>query len=141
VSENRLRIGDVARLAGVSRRTVDFYTRMGILRPAERSQGNYRLYDPDSVDRIRLVRRLEGQGVPLAEIATALDGRETGPQDVAASLELLDREIHALRKAVKAMPAVGGLVPTGALHTLTDRLRALIETAMEITGGGVPPGL
>jgi DNA-binding transcriptional MerR regulator len=69
VNVELLRIGDVARRAGVSRRTVDFYTRMGLLQPAKRSQGNYRLYPPESVDRIHLIRRLEEQGVPLADVA------------------------------------------------------------------------
>lgn len=141
MSEKRLQIGDVARLARVSRRTVDFYTRMGLLRPAGRSEGNYRLYEPESVDRIHLVRRLEAQGVPLTEIAAAFNGRKSRREDVERSLEELDREIHALRKAVKTLPAVGGLAPTGALSALTDRLRALMETALEITGGAVPPGI
>lgn len=136
-----LRIGEVARRAGVSRRTVDFYTRMGLLEPSERSQGNYRLYPPESVDRIHLIRRLEAHGIPLAEIAAAMREGRVGREDVERSLDELMQEIDALRNAVKALPAVGSLVPTGALSTLTERLRALIEAAIEITGGGVPPGI
>lgn len=136
-----LRIGEVARRAGVSRRTVDFYTRMGLLEPAERSVGNYRLYPPESVDRIHLVRRLETHGIPLAEIAMAMRQHGDNREDVERSLDELIREIDELRNAVKALPAVGGLVPTGALSTLTERLRALIEAGLEITGGGVPPGI
>ena len=42
-----LRIGELANLAGVSTRTVDFYTGLGLIEPAERTAGNFRLYSAD----------------------------------------------------------------------------------------------
>src|SRR5512141_1550418 len=67
-----LRIGELAELAGVSTRTVDFYTGLGLLVPAKRTGGNFRLYQRTDVARIGLIRRLEAQGIRLEDIARAL---------------------------------------------------------------------
>src|SRR5438067_8177989 len=40
----RYRVGELARLRGVSARTIDFYTSSGLIEPAERSRGGHRLY-------------------------------------------------------------------------------------------------
>ncbi|MBY8854044.1 MerR family transcriptional regulator, partial [Saccharothrix sp. MB29] len=65
MTEVLLRIGELAARAGVSIRTVDYYTTLGLIDPAQRTAGGYRLYQPSDVDRIHLVQRLEVQGVPL----------------------------------------------------------------------------
>jgi hypothetical protein len=41
-----IRIGELARAAGVSTRTVDYYTGLGLLEPAARTDAGYRLYHP-----------------------------------------------------------------------------------------------
>lgn len=134
-SEQVLRIGEVAARAGVSRRTVDFYTRLGLLRTVGRTEGNYRLYGPEAVEQIRLVRRLEQQGVSLEQVARLLARKPR--RDLERELDLVDRELHALRRAVRAMPAGGATA--GAIHALAGKLRAVVETALEVAGGGPPP--
>jgi DNA-binding transcriptional MerR regulator len=58
MTEQLLRIGELAARAGVSTRTVDFYTSLGLLSPAARTGGNFRLYAPDTVERIAIIPRL-----------------------------------------------------------------------------------
>nr|MDT0665545.1 MerR family DNA-binding transcriptional regulator [Micromonospora sp. DSM 115978] len=44
-----LQIGDVAKQVGLSLRTVRFYEEAGLLTPAKRTPGGFRLYDDDTV--------------------------------------------------------------------------------------------
>lgn len=64
LSDSLLKIGELAARAGVSIRTVDYYTTLGLISPAQRTASNYRLYRADDVDRIHLAQRLEVHGVP-----------------------------------------------------------------------------
>lgn len=66
------RIGQLARRCGVSQRTIDYYTDLGLLAPCERTPGNYRLYGEDAVERLELIRTLREQGWSLAEIRELL---------------------------------------------------------------------
>ena len=77
VQSQELRIGAVARLAGVSIDTVRYYERRGLLRPAGRLPSGYRLYT-DAVARIRLARQLQGLGMTLEEVAATLSAHDAG---------------------------------------------------------------
>lgn len=129
MSEALLRIGELAARAQVSARTVDYYTSLGLITPAKRTAGNYRLYDPADVDRIHLVQRLEVQGVPLEEIAAALTA---GHVDVASILDLIDADLRTLQAITEnASPEVQGL-----LAAIATRVHSLITVALQI-----PPDL
>ena len=62
-----MRIGEVARLTGVSRDTVRHYERRGLLKTTPRTEGGYRMYSPDAVEQIRLVRSALAVGFTIAE--------------------------------------------------------------------------
>ena len=63
-----MRIGEVARQAGVNVQTLRYYERRGLLRePARRSSG-YREYPPHTVRLIRFIKRAQELGFTLAEI-------------------------------------------------------------------------
>lgn len=126
MSEALLRIGELANQAGVSTRTIDYYTTLRLLSPAERTAGNYRLYPPDAIDRVATIRQLEAHGVKLDDIATAL---RTDRADVPALLQQLDQDLHALQTAAEAV----GPEAHGLLAAITARAHSLITTALEIT--------
>ncbi len=125
VSEALIRIGELAARAGVSIRTVDYYTQLGLLAPAQRTAGNYRLYRLADVDRIHLVQRLEVHGLPLDEIAAAL---ATGRTDVAEVLGRIAEDLQVLHTAAEtASPEFQGL-----LAAIAGRVHALINVALQI---------
>jgi DNA-binding transcriptional MerR regulator len=120
-----LRIGELANLAGVSTRTVDFYTGLGLIEAAERTAGNFRLYDRSCVERIAAIKVLEANGVSLADMAGVL---ERGTGDLAGQLSRVQGDLETLREAaVNAGPAAHQL-----LLALTARLQSLIATAIEL---------
>lgn len=97
-TEAGMTIGRLAKAVGVSRATLLYYDRLGLLRPTLRSDGNYRLYSPGNVQRLRQIRLYRQMGIPLREIAAMLDG-EGGPSAAVLErhLEFLERQIDGLR--------------------------------------------
>ena len=70
-----LTIGALASAAEVGIETIRFYERKGLLPEPPRTQAGYRQYAPDTVHRLRFIRRAQGLGFSLAEISELLDLR------------------------------------------------------------------
>src|SRR6476620_5588997 len=72
-------VGDLARLTGVTVRALHHYDEIGLVRPSERTAAGYRLYTDADVYRLQQVLLFRELGMPLDEIASAIDqvdGRE-----------------------------------------------------------------
>ena len=67
-----LHIGDLARLLGITPKTIRHYHKLGLLAEPRRSEGGYRLYTPDDLLRMQQIRQLQGLGLSLAEISDLL---------------------------------------------------------------------
>jgi len=68
-----LRIAEVAQLVDLTPRAIRYYEGMGLLRP-ERSEGAYRLYEPDDIERLRTIRALrDDAGMSVADIRELLE--------------------------------------------------------------------
>ena len=61
-------VGELAREAEVSARTIRYYEEIGLLRTARRFAGGRRAFDADALERLRFIRRLKRLGLPLEEI-------------------------------------------------------------------------
>jgi DNA-binding transcriptional MerR regulator len=65
-----------AKKAGISRQSLQYYLMVGLLEPMEVSSTGRRLFDEASVERIRLIKRLNESGYPLRAIRELfLEGR------------------------------------------------------------------
>ena len=76
--ERGMTIGQLAKAVGVPDSTIRFYERQGLLRPAGRTTGNYRYYDPEAGDRLTFIRAAQAAGFELTDIKSMLafqDGR------------------------------------------------------------------
>jgi DNA-binding transcriptional MerR regulator len=70
----KLTVGQAARLAGVTAKALRHYDRIGLLRPAAVDPATgYRRYEPEQVEQARLIRRLRAMELPLDEIRRLLD--------------------------------------------------------------------
>jgi DNA-binding transcriptional MerR regulator len=150
MDDELLLIGQLASRCGVSRRTVDFYTGLGLLTPVRRSTGNFRLYQPSDVRRIAAIRRLEGQGIRLDEITHLLTDRaaedhtrcadrsdgpcQADPVALSAYLVNLDAQVQALRD----LPAAADPETRGVLTNLVARAQVLIATAVVLSSEILP---
>lgn len=78
-STNRpLRCGELARLAGVSADTLRYYERLGVLPSAPRSASGYRLFPPETIVRVQLIRGALSVGFSIRELSDILRERDSG---------------------------------------------------------------
>lgn len=69
-------IGAAAKKAGISRQSLQYYVMVGLLEPTEVTAGGRRLFDNKSIERIRLIKKLNDSGYPLRAIRELfLEGR------------------------------------------------------------------
>jgi DNA-binding transcriptional MerR regulator len=162
VDPGLLRINEVAAETGLTTRAIRYYEEVGLLEPAARSEGDYRLYDASDLDRLRFIRDLrDDAGFSLAQIRQLLEDdaarernrtrlRETAdPSERRALLtdarERADRQIEILEaKAAR----IGAMIEDarerrahldGHLADL-DREAAVSSGASALTAGSRPRG-
>lgn len=90
MNERRLlRIGELATLTDKTVRALHLYEERGLISPAQRSEGGYRLYDDENVARIHYIDRLQRLGASLTEIGAIVQqwAAEKTPREAMASIE------------------------------------------------------
>ncbi len=105
-----LRIGTVARLAGVGVETIRFDERQGLIPEPPRRRSGYRQYPKEAVDRIRFIRRAKELGFSLKEIKELLELRlapHTTCADIRrrteAKIDEVEKKIRALQRMRKVL--------------------------------------
>ena len=126
--EQRLhRIQEVAVATGLTPRSIRYYEEIGLLRPAARSQGAYRLYDASDLERLGFIRDLrDDAGFSLAEIALLLEDEEARVRDrerFSTTGEPAERRA-ILRDLIARMDR-----QVATLEAKADRLRAMLDAA------------
>jgi DNA-binding transcriptional MerR regulator len=67
-NDKLMRVGELARAVGKTVRAMHLYEELGLLEPQERSDGGFRLYGPEAIERIHWIVKLQAIGFTLAEI-------------------------------------------------------------------------
>lgn len=94
----------MARRFGLSRSTLLYYDRIGVLRPSKRSAAGYRCYSRSDIARLARICRYRRAGIALADIRAVLDSPLDGvAHALAARLESLDRELRRVREQQRAV--------------------------------------
>ncbi len=101
--KRKLTIGELSRRTGVSVRKLRFYSDEGLLPPAARSDGGYRLYTEAHIARIHLVRTLREAGLGLEDIGKVLRRDVTLERALALRLEAVEAHIAGLERVASAL--------------------------------------
>jgi MerR family transcriptional regulator, copper efflux regulator len=67
-SPKPMQIGEIAERSGMSIRTLRHYDQIGLLTPSARSDGGFRLYTEDDLDRLMVIRRMKPLGYSLEDM-------------------------------------------------------------------------
>lgn len=111
-----VQIGEVASRVGLSLRSVRYYEEAGLVRPAKRTVGGFRLYGEEEIASLALVKQMKPLGFSLKEMRHLLRARER--------LQRLDPDDPRYQKALERLSKF--------VATTKDRcedLRAKLETA------------
>jgi DNA-binding transcriptional MerR regulator len=140
-------IGELARLTGLSVRTIRFYSDSGLLPPTERTHAGYRMYDIQALTRLRFVRTLRELGVDLPTVHRVLARELSIPELAREHAEALDVQIRTLRlrRAVLRAVAKRGSTPkelemAHELARMTEEERqAILDEFWAYVDDGLPP--
>lgn len=120
------RIGEFAKLAGVTVRALHHYDRIGLLKP-QRGVSGFRLYRMEDLERLEQIAALKFLGIPLKEIKLLL---KHGPFTLAGSLEMqreaLAEKRRLIDRAMVAIEAAEKVIRSGQ-NTDSSVLRKIIE--------------
>ncbi len=103
-SRGLLRIGDLARRTGKTVRAIHLYEELGLLKPATRSRGGFRLYEAQAVDRVRWIDLLHGIGFSLQEMRELLQAWWSagfGTRAMEQLRELFERKLEETRVSIR----------------------------------------
>jgi DNA-binding transcriptional MerR regulator len=102
MSDAQLQIGEVAALAGVTVDAVRYYERRRLLTRAPRSAGGFRLFPPETVERIQFIKQAQEMGLSLDEIKELLTSDGGAPQCERVR-DLLQEKISELDNRMKKL--------------------------------------
>jgi DNA-binding transcriptional MerR regulator len=135
MSSDLHQIGEVAERVGLSLRTVRYYEEQGLLVPATRTDGGFRLYAEEQIERLALIKQMKPLGFSVQQMGQLLHARDTlrdphadlGERDAAsqrlhefagaaarrcdeltAQLALAKQFAHNLRREAGGRPRPGG---------------------------------
>ena len=140
-----LRIQEVADLVGLTARSIRYYEEVGLLEPAARSEGAYRLYDADDVARLQFIKGLrDDAGFSLAEIGRLLEDETARAANrtrfresrsaterravLLDGIERIDRQVATLRAKIDRLESM--------IRGATDRRSHLVGHLAEIESIG-----
>ncbi|HXV09296.1 MAG TPA: MerR family DNA-binding protein [Burkholderiales bacterium] len=122
---NRFKISELAKAAGVHVETVRYYQGIGLMQRPRRDQGRMARYDSDALHRLRFIRRAQGLGFSLEEVAMLL-GLAEG-EHCAETKALAERKLALVAEKIRDLAA------------MRDTLRGLVtKCAPNATGRGCP---
>ena len=98
-----LRIGELSKLSGVGVEALRFYEKSGLLDRPARTEGGYRLYTDEALDRLAFIRRAQVLGFSLAEIKQIISERREGGSPCAHVREIVRGRLKELDERMAEM--------------------------------------
>lgn len=101
-----MKIGELASIAGCQVETVRYYEKEGLLAAPARSEGNYRCYNDQHVERLLFIRRCRTLDMSHDEIRQLLHLRDHPKESCAEINALIDAHIDHVAERIKALQAL-----------------------------------
>lgn len=133
-----MHIGEVAERTGLSHRTIRYYEEMGLVEPAGRTEGGFRLYDQAGIDRLLLIMPMKPLGFSIEQIRDLLAALDTladpdsDPAATTAARDLVDSTRASAQERIAELKA-----STARAEAFTRRLGRVQPAPAH---GTSPPG-
>ena len=109
----RIRIGELAARCGVTRDTIRFYEREGLLPRPRRTASRHRVYDGRAEEQVRFIRRSQVLGLSLGDIRRLLPLRESGAAACHRAAEILRARLDAYEERIATFDRFRELLKEG----------------------------
>lgn len=115
------KVGELAKLANISVRTLHHYEEIGLLIPIERTASGYRLYDENNVLKLMQILCLSRVGMSLQEVDIALKAYPEGILNILKQqLRVLSTEIYALQQLESQLANIVEKILSNQMPTWQD---------------------
>ncbi|WP_424972703.1 MerR family transcriptional regulator [Dinoroseobacter sp. S76] len=128
-----MRISELAERVGLSRATLLYYEKLGLLQGTRQTNG-YRVYSDADRQRLQLMQKLQAGGLSLRECRTCLDGK-LDPDLLTRRLALLDREIAEKKASRDLLAALLGQSSLKTWHQEVERVAPDLHRAWLMSQG------
>ncbi|GAB6991016.1 MerR family transcriptional regulator [Paenibacillus pini] len=89
------KVGDLAKLTGLTVRTLRYYDQIGLLSPSGQTESGHRLYSESNLSRLHQILSLKELGLSLEEVKSALTCGQISP------IEIVDLQINQIQEQIK----------------------------------------
>ena len=96
-------IGNVAKFSGVPIKTIRYYEELGLLRSLGRTEGGFRLFNSDVLERLHFIKRAQSLGLTLSEIKEFLNVHDGGELPCVHIKAKLQDKIIAIDEQIKQL--------------------------------------
>ncbi|WP_420488146.1 MerR family transcriptional regulator [Gottfriedia acidiceleris] len=130
------KIGELAKEVGVSKRTIDYYTNLGLLEP-RRSESGHRFYDEASLETLKFIEQCKSMHLPLQEIKEILEKKKIAmvenqsiaplTEEVTVHMNQLQIELSQLKYLLENLTEEQKL---NIIRQLTTQSSELIQTLL-----------
>ena len=93
-------IGQLAKTVDVPTSTLRYYERTGLLNPTARTDGNYRIYGPEALERLRFIRAAQGVGFTLEDVSELLQFRDDDADPCGEVQEIIGERLLQLDERI-----------------------------------------
>jgi DNA-binding transcriptional MerR regulator len=126
-----IKIGELAKRAGLTVRTLHHYDNIGLLSPSSRSENGFRMYDQDDVIRLQRIQTLKQFGCSLSVIRTFLaDSQASLNEIIAHQISVLDDQMQRITTLRNRLLRLNEQISRGDSTCLPDWLTILEVMAM-----------
>jgi DNA-binding transcriptional MerR regulator len=126
------KVGELAKLTGLTIRTLRFYDQIGLFSPSGQTESGHRLYDELDLSRLQQILSLKELGLSLEEIKAALTGGQISPSEI-VDLQIIQikEQINLQQKLLEQLRHVSKLMQGKAELTVEDFTNLLQAMKME----------
>jgi MerR family transcriptional regulator, copper efflux regulator len=101
-----LKIGELSTRSQVPIKTIRYYEEIGLLLMADRTEGHFRLFPSETIQRLLFIKRLQMLGLSLQEVKDCLALFDRGELPCAELRVKLERHIEAIDQQIQEMTAL-----------------------------------
>lgn len=115
------KVGDIAKLTGLTVRTLRFYDQIGLFSPSGQTESGHRLYNELDLSRLHQILSLKELGLSLEEIKSAINGGQISPLEIVGlQIDQINEQIKLQQKLLEQLRYVSKLMQGKAELTVED---------------------